>query len=155
MGEAMFTCPENIVRTTALLTVANTAMHMAMVTASMPYAAAFVMACGFVLGLAVRKLAKRDDTVDTQTELDKDKYIQSLEEQVMKQDMELRNIQQIQERKYQVEIMCLKTKVAKLEDEQKKQQVRQKEQQVAPAPDKVPALTAALARVRARRGVDL
>ena len=34
--------------------------------------------------------------------------------QVMKQDMELRNIQQIEERKYQVEIMRLKTEVEEL-----------------------------------------
>ena len=32
----------------------------------------------------------------------------------MKQDMELRNIQQIEERKYQVEIMRLKTEVEEL-----------------------------------------
>ena len=42
--------------------------------------------------------------------------------QVMKQDMELRNIQQIEERKYQVEIMRLKTEVEELKREQKKKQ---------------------------------
>lgn len=42
--------------------------------------------------------------------------------QVMKQDMELRNIQQIEERKYQVEIMRLKTEVEELKREQKKTQ---------------------------------
>ena len=40
----------------------------------------------------------------------------------MKQDMELRNIQQIEERKYQVEIMKLKTEVEELKREQKKKQ---------------------------------
>ena len=40
----------------------------------------------------------------------------------MKQDMELRNIQQIEERKYQVEIMRLKTEVEELKREQKKKQ---------------------------------
>jgi hypothetical protein len=45
-----------------------------------------------------------------------------LETKVMKQDMELRNIQQIEERKYQVEIMRLKTEVEELKREQKKKQ---------------------------------
>ena len=62
----------DIVHTTLLLTVANTAMHMAMVTASMRYAAAVAMLCGFVLGLIVRGLKKpRVADVETQTDLDK------------------------------------------------------------------------------------
>merc|ERR1712091_474059 len=79
-----------------------------------------------------------------------------LETKVMKQDMELRNIQQIEERKYQVEIMRLKTEVEELKREQKKkQQIEPKDAASADASEgsaAAPALTSALARVRARRG---
>mmetsp|Transcript_11984 Transcript_11984/g.41348 ORF Transcript_11984/g.41348 Transcript_11984/m.41348 type:complete len:99 (-) Transcript_11984:673-969(-) len=77
-----------------------------------------------------------------------------LETKVMKLDMELRNIQQIEERKYQVEIMRLKTEVEELKRaDKKKQQIEPKapmnEQDAAMVAQ--PALTSALARVRARR----
>uniref|UniRef100_A0A7S0ES13 GB1/RHD3-type G domain-containing protein n=1 Tax=Hanusia phi TaxID=3032 RepID=A0A7S0ES13_9CRYP len=77
-----------------------------------------------------------------------------LETKVMKLDMELRNIQQIEERKYQVEIMRLKTEVEELKRaDKKKQQIEPKapmsEQDASMVAQ--PALTSALARVRARR----
>ena len=69
--------------------------------------------------------------------------------------MELCNIQQIEERKYQVEIMRLKTEVEELKREsKKKQQIEPKGAMTEAAAADVaqPALTSALARVRARRG---
>jgi len=78
-----------------------------------------------------------------------------LETKVMKMDMEIRNIQQIEERKYQVEIMRLKTEVEELKREsKKKQQIEPKGAMTEASAAEVtaPALTSALARVRARRG---
>jgi DNA gyrase/topoisomerase IV subunit A len=67
-----------------------------------------------------------------------------LETKVMKLDMEVRNIQSIEERKYQVEIMRLKYEVEELK--------RELQMDAAAADIAAPALTSALARVRARRG---
>ena len=128
----------DIVHTTLLLTVANTAMHMAMVTASMRYAAAVAMLCGFVLALVVRELGQRDAlaTVDTSTELAKHKD-------------EIMRLQE--ERKNQVEIMRLKTEIAELKRLKTEIADLKRERLTPAAPAQAAsALTSALARVRAR-----
>ena len=72
-------------------------------------------------------------------------------------DMELRNVQQIEERKYQVEMMRLETQVEELKREpKKKQQVLELIEPRGAIPGAgaaqvaQPALTFALKRVRAR-----
>jgi len=78
-----------------------------------------------------------------------------LETKVMKLEMELKNIQGIEERKYQVEIMRLKTENEELRRaDKKKQMIEPKTPSVGgdgAGAEQAPALTSALARVRARR----
>jgi len=79
-----------------------------------------------------------------------------LDTKVMKLEMELKNIQQIEERKYQVEIMKLKTENEELKRAEKKKNTIEPKAQGGMTEGQAeniaaPALTSALARVRARR----
>jgi hypothetical protein len=108
---------------------------------------AVVLQLALVLGIA--GLAWLVRGLETKV-MKKDMELRNIQQIVeRKKDMELCNIQQIEERKYQVEIMRLKAEVEKLKRESKtKQQIDFKGDRT----EAVPALTSALARVRARRG---
>jgi len=90
---------------------------------------------------------------DAQSERDELKRERDeLETKVMKLDMEIRNIQSFEERKYQVAITRLKKEVEELKRELKREEKVKLQMDAAAADIAAPALTSALARVRARRG---
>jgi hypothetical protein len=70
---------------------------------------------------------------------------------VMKLDMEIRHFRRTEEFKYQVAIMRLKKEVEELQEELKREQKGKLQMDAVAADIAAPALTYALARVRARR----
>ena len=106
----------------------------------------------FVIGRASLK-EQMKAALSERDELKRERDV--LEAKVMKMDAELRSIQQVEERKYQVEIMGLKAHVKELDREMKKHKhIQPKGAMMEAAAVDQPALTSALERVQARKNGD-